>query len=431
MQQIYRRWWLSLVLMALLVGGLAGCASSDAVPQCTDDFDCAFGESCNRDEGICQLIDFGRPGPQCSANSDCQFGEVCNVGMGRCEPIPSSEPDAGTPGNPDANSPDVQQPQTCNPACGPNQRCEQGQCVDNADPNACNPACGTGQTCQNGQCIQTTNPNTCSPACGPNQRCEQGQCVEDELPQCARQDDSCDPSTPDQGTFWCLTLQSGGGICSNKCQQEMTPMGCARGQICLNFADEGYAPALGCMSSQCTTDSDCTDGRVCHGFENEFNGCIDPTDPGGNQSDGQPCTSSGACAAGHVCIQETASQAVCRKECTLWQPPGQNGCPTNESCETLTDTKGFCTASIDWNATSVEASCSPQYLMCAVYNNQTNGMMGCFTSNYGDSMCLMYCRRGTSDCSTLGGSILWGDDYSCTNFGIIPDAPNVGVCTPN
>lgn len=396
MQQIYRRWWLALALTALLglAGGLAGCASSDAVPQCTDDFDCEFGESCNRDEGTCEIIDFGRPGPQCASNTDCRFGEVCNVGMGRCEPLPSSEPDAGipnTPGTPDADTPDVQQPPTCNPACGPNQTCQSGQCVNNPNPNACNPACGPGQTCQGGQCVNNPDPNACNPACGPDQTCEQGQCVDDGLPQCTRQDAACDPSIPDQGTFWCLTLRTGGGICSNKCQEEYTPIGCARGQICINFADEGYAPALGCLSSQCTTDADCDANLVCQSFENDFKGCVDPTDPGGGQQ-GQPCT--------------------------LWQ---SNNCPSNQVCKIVSGMQGVCTSSIDPGPENIFDRCSPTYDMCGQLNDGTG--VECLQNSGQSYSCFAYCRTN-QDCYRFEGLF---DNYTCY-IGAF-NSSTVGVCT--
>ena len=59
----------------------------------------------------------------------------------------------------------------CNPACGGNQVCSNGTCLD----KGCNPACGNGQVCQGGQCVNATSGSlTCAQVSACTGNCPEG-----------------------------------------------------------------------------------------------------------------------------------------------------------------------------------------------------------------------------------------------------------------
>lgn len=71
-------------------------------------------------------------------------------------------------------------PNVCNPACKPGQKCVNKRCVDPPDPNVCNPPCKPGDKCVNKRCVSVNPPDptkVCNPACNIGEICIQNGCV--------------------------------------------------------------------------------------------------------------------------------------------------------------------------------------------------------------------------------------------------------------
>src|SRR5690554_3948398 len=122
---------LVLIFFVVMGLGLAGCAegSEDAASECSDDFDCGFGESCDIPNGVCRSIDLQDPTtrpalPECTSNAGCAYGQQCND-EGKCEADPTSNNDP----NPDNNTPGNNTPGACDPVCQSGETCEEGVCV--------------------------------------------------------------------------------------------------------------------------------------------------------------------------------------------------------------------------------------------------------------------------------------------------------------
>ncbi|QDG53400.1 hypothetical protein FIV42_22435 [Persicimonas caeni] len=56
------------------------CVLGDTEPECTTDDDCAEGETCNTETGMCEGTE-----PECTTDDDCAEGETCNTDSGMCE----------------------------------------------------------------------------------------------------------------------------------------------------------------------------------------------------------------------------------------------------------------------------------------------------------------------------------------------------------
>jgi hypothetical protein len=432
MTQFYRWRCLAFGVVAI-VGvalGISGCASAEAEAECAEDYDCAFAYMCNA--GVCEPVPPTRDlEPECTTNAGCAFGEQCNTAIGKCVPRTNSNnganngaPDAGDD-DADNDAPDVDDPNICDPACAAGRHCEENVCVpDVDDPNVCEPACPAGRHCENNVCVDDfDDPNVCEPTCPAGRHCENNVCVDDAPTGCTQQDQSCDPATRDQGMFWCMPLQGGGGICANKCQDALTPTGCSRGEYCLNLGSDAQ-PVLGCWTSECSTDAECGQ-EICEVFQNEFGICV-PPDQGGAGQEGEVCdvaATTNPCASGLYCVEESPGHAVCRSACTFWTP---NNCPAGQVCEIIAGFDGVCTASLDPNTTAIFDICSPSYRMCGYvdFGNGVHRGVDCLPNNAGTRSCFMYCRS-EMDCNAIEPAFT---NYTCY-FGAFPNAPSVGVCT--
>ncbi|TDP75502.1 hypothetical protein DFR33_104370 [Bradymonas sediminis] len=391
---------LSLFAVAALCFGLAACGSDEAAePECTDDFDCAFAQSCNVEAGVCESnIGSGGGGhptlpdrvadAECSSDAGCALGQTCNVALGKCEAGESSN------NNNANNTPD---PNVCNPACASDETCDSGTCVPNTpvDPNVCDPGCDISEHCSNGQCVpNASDPNVCSPACATGYTCDSGTCVADNPPA-----DGCDP---------------GCDISEH----------CSNGQCVPNASNPNECnPACGfgetCQAGTCVADT--PDPDVCNpacpsGYTCQNNICIPPQD-GCNGS----CPSGYTCE-GSLCVPESTGGG---QPCTLWT--SNNGCASNEVCNPVSDTQGVCTSSIDPAPSSLGDQCSPSYETCG---QMSDGFGVACLANAGDTYsCFMHCRVGYGDCDFLDD--YWtGEYYYCVGAGsVFPGAPNVGVCS--
>src|SRR5690554_702342 len=377
MMKTYKFYNLALIFFAIaaLCLGLSGCAddSEDAVVECTDDFDCGFGESCDIPNGVCLPIGRQDPTtrptlPECTSNAGCAHGQQCNLDTQKCEAAPASN---NTP-NPNNNTPGNNTPGACDPACPSGETCEEGVCVAPIDPNACDPVCESGYTCESGTCV-SDDPNVCTPGCDISEHCDNGQCKpnasnpNDCSPACASNEScqagSCVPNTPPDPDV-CTPACPSGYSCQNN--------------LCLPSNTGGCTPA-------------CPSGFTCEGT----NICVpDSSGPGG-------------------------------QSCELWST--SQVCPSGELCNFASDTEGVCTDSIDPVPTSLGEECSPAYDMCGVYSDgYFSYPVACFPNQAGTSSCFMNCELGMGDCDQLGGFF---DVYECVAVGYIPGAPSIGVCS--
>lgn len=335
------RKFLWILVGLFLMVGLNGCASSEAEPECEDDFGCAFGERCNIEQGVCEE-------------------EIREGNNNNNTPDSGLPDDTGTPddtgGQDDTGTPDD---------TGDQQDTGDDQ---DTDPLSCVPACGNGEVCQNGTCVPDGGGGTC-----------------------AQKGDSCDPSVVDQGSFWCAGDGNGGGECMPKCSEAFSANGCAVGEYCWDIGS-ATQPAPACIASQCQTDGDCTNGS-CLNFDNSFGICL----ASGSTPEGQSCDPSVAntCAEGLICRQEPSGsgQGVCRTLCDPWT--STSGCPTGQMCDLYTTREGVC-------RTETEAMPTAPFQQCTASGNMCDDGVICLGFSSGD-FCVPYCRTGMGDCAGTGG----------------------------
>lgn len=146
-------------------------------------------------------------------------------------------------------------PLGCSPACGGNQVCSGGTCVD----KGCNPACGNGQVCQGGQCV---NSGSGSLSCAQVSACS-GNCPEG--------DAACPGECFAQGT--------------SGAQSNFTKYKSCIKATCKSFADQGKInETLFCIFQYCGAEQAACLGSG-SGTCSELNDCL------GGCSNGATCTS--------------------------------------------------------------------------------------------------------------------------------------------
>lgn len=362
--------WMAMGLAAVFCFLQMSCASSEAEPECTEDFECNFGETCNTELGVCEEL---RP----SNNGNPNNGNPNNGNPN------NGTPDSGNNGTPDAGN--------------------------NGTPDI-----GNNGTPDVGE--DTSNPNTCSPACGAGQHCENGSCVDDTTTGgCTQKGDTCDPQTSDQGSFWCVGDGNGGGTCLPKCTETFSAQGCATGEYCWNIGSQAD-PAPACIESDCQVDADCTNG-ACLNFDNQFGICI----TGGSTPEGQSCdpnASSNECATGTFCHTEPSGSntGVCRGICDPW---GASTCPSGQACNLFTNRDGLCSPKVE-NPENTQA-----YTQCTDSANLCTDGVPCVGFVDGTNGCMPYCRTGMNDCppppSGSTGTVV------CNNY-VSPGDHTWGIC---
>src|SRR5690554_2841577 len=269
----YRLYHLALVYLALagLCLGLAGCGSSEvAEPKCTDDFECAYRESCDIDRGVCVPIDMWTPAdasstPECTSNAGCPDEQICNS-AGECEAGDVSDAGDATPNeDTDADADVDADVDACDPACADDETCTDGACVPN-DPTVCNPACSVEEHCDNNVCVSNaSDPNACRPTCASDETCYSGTCVSNNYPSC---DLGCS-----------VEEHCENGLCIPNAMGGCNPV-CGEGEFC--EGGECVPAAPGPDGQPCTlwaADSGCPSGEVCavaSNFEGHCTASIDP-----------------------------------------------------------------------------------------------------------------------------------------------------------
>lgn len=352
--------------MLALSLALSGCASSESSdPECTSGADCALGEDCNVELGVCE--------PAVRGNNNTGNNNTGN----NSDPNNSSvEPDAG---DDEPDSDDI----TPEPDAGT----DTDSTPDADQPAGCDPACGDGETCEDGQCVGLPDPT------------------------CTQKGESCDPAVVDQGTFWCAGDGDGGGECLPKCDEALSATGCAMGEYCMNLGSQDQ-PALACVESQCSVDSDCS-SNTCLDFDNQFGLCV----ASGSTPEGGSCDPSAenACAPGHYCREEPrdSGQGICRQLCDPWV--NGSSCPSGQACNLFTTREGIC-------VTEVDPVFEPDpYDECTTSGSMCDDAMICLQGQT-NNFCLGYCRPGQGDCGNTPVPL------QCDNY-VVPGERSWGLCT--
>jgi len=449
MSMCFEKWGgLALVIAAMFV--ISGCAQGeleDVEPEveldtsCQNDDDCSTGLRCNVIIGECVRIT-----PMINnttANNTTSNNTSANNTAANNQTTPPNNQTANNQTSPPNNmtSPpvdmggedmgmeeDMRDPNACVPACGVGEKCEAGMCVP--DMLTCNPACGANEECMQGTCVPIQT-GVCDPACPDTQTCENGTCVPATCnpgceaggtctvngcvyPQCQTEGATCDPSTTDQGNFYCLVNSvDNRAQCYSKCPVSNSAQGCSTGQRCLAPVQSNPSIQI-CLDSECSLDSDCNDGAdtgTCLKFENAWGFC----EPDGAAGAGATCNPSADqwCQQGLVCDTPSGgSTGTCEQVCDPWTGAG---CGVSEYCSLYTTRSGVCTS--DTDSQGFQA-----FEQCATPGDYCDDATVCLNAGQ-NSFCFKYCRPGSNDCSFSGSA-------ACNNY-IFPGDRAIGLCDLN
>ncbi len=292
------------------------CANPDADDDCngvTDDIP-RFGEPCVATEAVgqCQVGTRGcdGSGPALACLPSMPGAERCDGNDNDCDMTVDEGFDLS---NDEANC------GACGNACGADETCCGGSCVDTrmsaGHCGACavdgGATCGSSEVCCNGTCADALSCGTCMDDCGAMGRdCCRGACVDYQ------------------------TDESHCGACGNAC---------AAGQICCGGACVGSdASHCGQSCDTCTAGSELCCAGSCVAVDNtNCNAC------------GVTCGTGQCCGAGCVDLQTDrnncgtcgevcpASQVCSRGECC---PSGQTWCPGQSACRNLANDNNNCGA---------------------------------------------------------------------------------------
>ena len=224
-------------------------------------------------------------------DGDCVHG-VC-VPHGECSPACDADK-----GEMCFHSACVQISTDCNPACGSDEECINGECLP---LNGCKPACKSYEVCINGACIDPWRicEDDGGNVCLGNQFCV------------ADLNNSCVPS----GNI-CHQTCAAGRVCFNgACVLESEDCGaaCSKDQVCIN----GQCATPGVCSTKCSGGLACING-MCYDPQFCKPACVGQVCVAGRCVDQEPCDPE--CTAPEVCINGTCTDPnACVPEC----PPGQ------------------------------------------------------------------------------------------------------------
>ncbi len=259
-------------------GETCNAGTCEAAPGCTEDSDCNAGETC--ENGTCEA------GPECAANSDCAAGEVCTNGA--C-----------------VTDTQTQVPQ-CDAYCQnifgscPKNTCTGLDATDTANLDASYDACLNGGTAQDGTvlnpCAQDylsdaqfaqqvdqfaaetcgNSPSLTNVYCGQFGFGEKCDCVEPNPGAACTTDDDCEGGTLNAACI-AETDENGedtgfpGGVCiSGPCDAGSTmagagaigpQTGCGAEGFCINEQSQQGVQSI--CYKQCSVNTDCRDGYAC------------------------------------------------------------------------------------------------------------------------------------------------------------------------
>ena len=367
----------------------------------------------------------------CTSTDQCPVGQECNPVTRVCtnpNVVPDTTPDTSrdeTRDVPRDDPPDTTDPNACDPACGLNQECVNGQCMTAAP--VCDPGCKPSEMCVNGTCVfeetgtcdpecpqtqvcdnGTCKPAVCDPGCAAGGTCTRDGCI---YPSCTSEGARCTPSTTRQGAFWCLTnTVENVARCYSDCDNPGTPSTCKDAQYCLGV-DDGPPVINACIDSQCNLDIDCDNGAIkgtCLARDNNYSTCL----RAGTVQVGGTCevgNNALLCVPGSVC-----RSGVCRELCDPWAPVSD--CGPNQACNIFSTRAGVCVDNVDPTGDA-------PYTSCTTPGNYCDDAVGCFGAA-SPGRCLKYCRASStdlgSDCDSLPDSV-------CDNY-IVPNDRSYGIC---
>jgi hypothetical protein len=272
-------------------GVCAGTQRDDCVP-CQGDGDCSgvsVGHQCEEafctGQGFC-AVRLKPNGSPCNDGNACTSGETCQNGV--CGSPTSVRGCVGT---------DPCKVFSCDP--------DTGLCV--STNRAENTPCGDGRVCCGGTCLRnttTTNCGTCGTQCGPNQTCENGQCI------CPSPRATCSNGCCAAGQV----CRNGTGECcaptKTTCVPDVdcgdVPDGCGNTIPCGNTCANPTPICTGNTCSGCTGDEQCGANQRCCDGSCVAGVCCAAAEcaPSGNACADHQCR----CGSGTVC---SAPKATC------------------------------------------------------------------------------------------------------------------------
>lgn len=398
-------------------------------------------------DGVCQPV-----GPGCTDDTQCAAGETCNVETGACAP-------AGT----------ITTGEAC-AACEDATECPAGwSCSTIATGKACLPPCTSNNDCATGWSCQTVDPTAGSMACAPAGYKCQG-CITDGCPagqtcntingQCYAPQSTCGTCQYDwecgsngacvktsDGPRVCMERCSGGTACAADTTCQMDPDDAV--EVCKGACEEAGLPCDGqCQGAtpfcknelcvQCTDDTHCSDGGTC-----DMNGFC--TGCGGEQPyywDGAcvQCLEDSHCAEGTICNQQThacgAEDDVCAQcsdpypacasvggEFYCVQCNQDSDCGLGGTCNTATySCEGGTVTPTD--ACTSDADCDPGLTGYDLACDTGSGY--CYDKNGGCDDVTAFCKGG-GDCLDLLSALMGGGGGVP---GGLPGMPGGGMTLP-
>ncbi len=373
-----------------------GCQNSNNGISCDDGDACTTFDTCAG--GAC----VGGSAPDCNDGNVCT-DDSCDPGLG-CQNINNAAPcDDG-----DACSTiDVCAGGTCTGSTPPD--CDDGNpCTD----DACNPSIG---------CVSTNNNSPCDDGvpCTSGDTCSGGTCAGSAV-DCSGLDDACNAGVCETGTGACVTQPvNDGGACDD-------------GDLCTT-ADECTAGTCLGIAIDCSGLDDTCNTGVCNATTGACQAL--PTNRSGPCDDGNPCTTTDACAAGvcvgqaipgcqlcatagdcddgNPCTDDTCPAGTCQYTNNLVMCDDGDLCTSGDVCAA-----GACTSGAPVDCSGLDGACTLG--AC----NAVTGLCEALPANEGST-----CDDGdlcTIDDVCTGG-VCGGAAVDCSGLN---DACNTGTCNP-
>jgi hypothetical protein len=280
-------------------------------------------------------------------------------------------------------------------ACKPGEICEQGLCKVPGNP--CNPACGGNQTCVSGQCVD----KGCVPACTGNQVCQGGTCV-----------------TPSTGGLTCAQITA----CSSNCPVDDSncPVQCvAQGS---SSAQATFNTYKSCIKATCKSLAD--QGKV-----NETMFCIYQY----CASEQAACLGSGTgtCSQLNDCMNGCGNSATCTSSCN--SATSKQGALDFYSLMTCVDNN--CAGQTgDAQVQCAQSACSAAFTKCIGTSSgggtltSCQAILGC-AQGCSDKACAQQCKgAGTPQAQATLQQLLDCENQKCISWCVTGNEPECTQC---
>ena len=373
-------------------------------------------------------------GQQCYGDDDCAqdlvcFDRICRPKAGDSPWGPGIDADLPDTDLPDADTPDARRPDIGPPDVGPRDvgppdvgpECVIGEsyCYSGASVSFCEPgpdgvpawsqpqACGTNQICEAGQCVNDCpegffydpiadecipedEPVCCEGGCADNEICHDCSCVPYDPEACVMQDQPCDHPGQVIIEWACVDFD---GVNQPRCMGICDPTAPDPDTTCPDDSsvclyDEGAGSNEGICMSSCNINEPCADdGMHCIYFDGtSADGICYPSTGSGQHGD--PCDAQDpfSCADSALCIEGT-----CMQSCRPFDQP-QTDCAQG-NCIPFDDNIGVCFM----DSADGQGGCTMENTTCG------EDATGCYPSSDpgGGLQCYEFCRleQGSDDCT--------------------------------